>query len=351
MIKTIYILGFLLFFAFGEIQAQSSNLKMYGFFDLEAEVTTKDAAGKLWTFDQHHLNIITIYKVDQRFRVYSEVEYEHGPALSSESVQGEFYLANAYLEYKHTDALRIRVGQFVSPFGIYNELHDATPSIVSTKLPHSVYGEHRLSTGAEGRLYAKFSTGIQLLGNLFSGRWEGAYHVYLSNGRGPASAEQDNNANKGVGFRLSISPPISGLRLGSSFYTDQNGLDGDTRHRTFAFDAEFDHTNFHLESEMIFFSLQEVDLANVPIDRYRRGRGSYVLASYRIRDRLTPFARYEIINHDLDLENTIHDNFMIGLNFAVTSKVYIKNEVHFHNAFKSNEPSYELYVTSVAVAL
>ena len=145
---------------------QQQKLNVYGFFDVEAIVNNKDAAGKRWSFDQHHLNFLVNYQLDDRFRVATEIDYEHGPVFSSAEITGKMYVGKAFLEYKYSDALLARIGIFLSPFGIYNERHDATPTFLFTFLPHSVYNKRELSFGVKGRLFAKQSTGIQVLGNL-----------------------------------------------------------------------------------------------------------------------------------------------------------------------------------------
>lgn len=338
----------LLIFSIGN--AEKSKLKTYGYFDMEVEYSNKDAAGKIWTFDQHHLNLINIYKIDQRIRLYTEVEYEHGPAISDDGSQGELYLANAYMEYKHSDALKIRIGKFVTPFGIYNERHDATPTFISTKLSHTLYGKHISTTGGESRFFSKSCSGIQILGNLFYGDWGGKYQFYLSNGRGAKPSEQDDNSNKGVGARIDISPPINGLRFGASYYTDENGLLSDIRQSSLAFDLEIDFDNLHLESEMILTRQEKVDLFDIPTGVFRKSFGAYIQTSYKMFDRLTPFVRYEFEQHDLDTDGVNINMLMVGLNYSVTSQVYLKNEIHIHNIGAVKEPGFEMYVGSIAVA-
>ncbi|MFQ5632418.1 MAG: hypothetical protein ACE5I1_26920, partial [bacterium] len=222
-IKWVLFITFTLLLSIKPVFAQNPKLKIYGFFDMEAEVSNKNASTKRWTFDQHHLNIITIYHLDSHFRVFSEIEWEHGPSHKANNSTGTIYLARAFLEYKHSDAFEIRTGKFSPPFGIYNERHDATPSFLSTVLPVTVYGKHINSVGKKDRLYAKLATGIWALGAVYVKNWRITYHFYLSNGRGPKPHEKDNNSNKGIGSRLIIRPPSGNLRFGMSYYSDRDG--------------------------------------------------------------------------------------------------------------------------------
>jgi len=350
-INSIHIIVLLLFL--GNLSfPQGQKLNIYGFFDFEVEANNQDSASKIWTFDQHHLNVLANYKLDDRFRVATEIEYEHGPMHSAKEITGNIYLAKAFLEYKYSDALFTRVGIFLSPFGIYNERHDATPTFLSTILPESVYGKKEFEFRGKNRLFAKHSTGIQVLGNLFMNDWGVKYHVYLSNGRGPKQSEADNNTNKGFGWRFVISPPIEELRIGTSFYSDKNGDAGNASQTTFGFDVEFDLSAFHVEAEIIIPELENLDTSSVPTGSFTTVNGYYILGAYTLFDRLTPFVRYEFFDPDIDIKNNGENMIMVGLNYAVTPSVYLKGEVHFHShQIKDNlSEKHETFISSIAVA-
>ena len=329
---------------------QQQKLHIYGFFDFEAEVNNKNAAGKIWTFDQHHLNVLANYQLADRFRVATEIEWEHGPMHSPSEMIGKIYLAKAFLEYKYSDALLTRIGIFLSPFGIYNERHDATPTFISTFLPSSVYGKKELSFRGKGRLFAKHSTGIQVLGNLYLNDWGAKYQVYLSNGRGPKESEKDNNSNKGFGWRFVISPPVEELYIGTSFYSDKNGDANNARQTTFGFDVEFDLSAFHIEAEYIIPKLENIDTSGIPTGNFTYVNGYYIQGAHTFFNRLTPFARYEFFDPDNDIRKDGENIMVVGLNFAVTPSVYFKSEVHFHWFQDKSIKKYEMFVSSVAVA-
>ena len=185
------------------LAAQTERATLYGFFDLELH-TTNQVGGQPWSFDQHHLNIITIYRLDEHLRVFAEIEWEHGAHLTGSGGSGQIVLERAALEYKRNDAFLAKAGKFLPPFGLYNVRHDASPTFLSTELPSSLYGDHLNSLGGDEALIPEVGTGLQVLGHLTAKAWRGEYFVYLINGRGPSPAAQDNNQNKGVGARLMI---------------------------------------------------------------------------------------------------------------------------------------------------
>ena len=330
--------------------AQESKLRTYGYFDLELEWSNKDAAGKRSTFDQHHFNVITVYQLDERFRVFAEIEWEHGVSLQGGKGSGLVAVERAWVEYKHADALKIQVGKFLPPFGIYNLKHDATPTFLSTFLPSSIYGRHKNTLGQQQRLYAKFATGIQVLGTLFANRWQGEYYVYLSNGRGPNPDEADNNGNKGVGGRLVVGPPIDDLNLGVSFYTDKNGEANSTEQTTIAFDASIYRSNFQIEVELFIPKIENVDTTGAPVGSFRTGSGYYVQGGYTLFDKLTPFARYDFFDPNTDVSNDGERDVVLGMNLAVTPSIYLKGEIHFLSFQNPGSKSFELFASSIAVA-
>ncbi len=330
--------------------AQQSRLNIYGFFDMEAEVNNKNSAGKKWTFDQHHLNILASYQLDDQYRVATEIEWEHGPMFSSSGGSGNIYLAKAFLEYKYSDAFLVRAGKFMSPFGIYNERHDATPTFLSTFLPSSVYGKWDLSFGGEGRLFAKHATGVQILGNLFNQKWALKYQVYISNGRGPDESAKDNNNNKGFGWRFVLSPPVEELRIGISYYSDKNGVANNAKQSTLGFDAEFDISSFHLEAEYFLPHLEKIDTSGTPIGKFWDVNGYYILAAYTFFDRLTPFARYEFFDPDIDVNQNGENIIIAGINYALSTSVYFKAEVHGRRFQDASIKKYEMFVSSISVA-
>lgn len=330
--------------------SQETGMKIYGFFDLEAEVSNKDAIGKNLTFDQHHLNIISIFHLDERFRIFSEIEWEHGPRHDPSTVSGTIYLARAFLEYKYADYLQLRGGIFLPPFGIYNERHDATPTFISTFLPNSIYGKHLNSLEKKDRLYSKYTTGFWGLGSAFFKDFGIDYHVYLSNGRGSKPAERDDNANKGFGGRLVVTPPMGHLRLGMSYYADRDGNALNSRQRVLAWDVDLDYENLTLSSELFVPRGETADSTDTLTGKYRKSLGYYLQGGFIIEDRLTPFLRYDYFDTDVDKAKDSERIFTFGINYSISPKVYLKNEIHFYRFGDPNINGYEMYVGSIAVA-
>jgi hypothetical protein len=334
----------------GPVQAQQERFQVYGFFDLELDGTNKNPDDFQYTFDQHHFNVITVYRMSDRWRVFGEVEWEHGVSLNASGGSGLVALERAWVEYAHTDALRVKAGKFLPPFGNYNQLHDATPTFLSSFLPNAVYGKHSNTVGGSQRLYAKFGTGIQVLGTFFPGSWQADYYAYVTNGRGPRPGEADNDRNKGVGGRFVLTAPNDVARLGASYYEDRNGAADGTKQRAIAAELAFGTSGFWLEGEALIPVLETVDGAGVPNGAFRTGLGYYVQASYRTSVGLTPFGRFGVFDPDVDVADDGDNDIVLGLNFALRNFAYLKGEIQFLNFQDPTVDGYERFVSSIAIA-
>jgi len=333
-------------------------LRTYGYFDLEFEVSDKDATRKIWTFDQHHLNVINIFSLDQNFRLFTEMEWEHGISLESDGQgSGKIYLAQGWLEYKRSNSFRLQMGKILIPFGKYGLTYDATPTFLSTFLPNSVYGNHLNSVGYKDRLFAKWLTGIQVAGLVPLGDWGAEYFFYITNGRGPKPSEKDNNPNKGIGGRFIVQPPFNDAFIGVSYYSDADGNSHSTIQSSLGTDFEIAVSNFTFEAEMIYKTGQKIDATTLkPIDDYLTGYGYYFQTSYIIKDRWTPFARIDQYSSDINGQVQRDETTTVGINVSITPRVYFKSEVQFSRDADhilhddDTNKAYQSFISSIAVA-
>ena len=325
--------------------AQEREVDIYGFMDLEYEY---DNAGDKSTFDIHHFNIINTYSFEQ-FRIFSEMEWEHGPKIEPQEGEGEITLERAWFEYLYNDRLKIRAGKFLTPLGIYNLIHDSTPLFLTTSLP-LMYGSHNPFGGKKDRLFAKFYTGLQVSGSHVSAadlRW--TYALGIGNGRGRAQFSADNDHHKATILRLRVAHP-KGLQVGASHYRDRNeqGVSGKARAREqlYGMDLEVDKGALLLQSEYALFRLER-DGADAG---FQNASAYYGLLAYRIGDFVTPVVRFDQFDPDGDSSGDANKQWLLGVNVALDPRIYLKSEIQFRSSDVPTTDSDWFHLSSISVA-
>ena len=96
----------------------------------------------------------------------------HATAINAPMWPGTTVIERAFVEWTRYQYLNVRVGNWFTPFGIWNEDH-GTPTLIAMALPQF--------------LLQKFvplrQTGLMLKGSVFLGEWQLGYQGYVSNGR------------------------------------------------------------------------------------------------------------------------------------------------------------------------
>jgi hypothetical protein len=131
-----------------------------------------------------------------------------GAALNAPLWPGSVIIERAWLEYNRFQPLKVRVGNWFTPFGIWNQDH-GSPTLISLALPQFM----------TQRWMPVRQTGLMLYGNAFAGSWELGYSATLSNGR-----QEDANLNidgtLGYGARVYARRDTGDVNttLGASFF-------------------------------------------------------------------------------------------------------------------------------------
>ncbi len=119
---------------------------------------------------------------------------------------GAIVLERAWIEWNRYAAATVRVGHFLTPYGIWNVDHGA-PTLIASLMPTFFANEY----------FPTYSTGVQVLGNLPLPVGEVDYAAYVTNGRNPAVLDTNNNKNVGGRLAWSVGEGVR-LKLGTSGY-------------------------------------------------------------------------------------------------------------------------------------
>jgi hypothetical protein len=271
-----------------------------------------------------------------RFRVAADLTWEHGTA--TEEGFGNVAIEYAFAEYDVKDWLKFRAGKMFTHFGIYNEIHTAKPAFLTVKEPLSTNKNEKF--GSDLRFYPRWGSGLAVLGNGHASRVDFDYIVQLTNGAQANTNpfEEDDNAQKAVAARLRVSP-TRGLSVGASLYSDRitemngDGEDGGGRTGLLSYGAQAAWTPgaLGLEAEYVRGHLAPSSSARV------RRWAATAMVYYRIRDRYTPYVRYEYLEPHAGIRDDQARMFVYGVNVRVAQGLYLKADLNTVRAGEANQ--------------
>ncbi len=245
-------------------------------------------------------------------------------------------LERAYIQWQRYEKIGMRVGQFLTPYGIWNVDH-GTPTLISLLRPQFITEE----------MWPTHQLGIEVFGrfdDLLPDRWQVEYHAYVTNGRSPGVI--DNNDDKMFGGRVIASttrpyPMAFGLSaMHGAYNNDASGVINPATTATnpvaytesgVAGDASIDLGALRLRSELVTRRIRYE-----PGEHEETSPGSgvfvpdalqmdaYVLAAYRIPGtRFEPYGYVEL-NHLPTTYGDLQIIDSIGLNTYFTPAIQLK---------------------------
>ncbi len=261
---------------------------------------------------------------------------------------GAIVLERAYIEYQSSHSFGLRVGAFLTPFGIWNVDH-GSPTVIPIVRPESMTQE----------LFPKHQVGVELFGShpeALSKAWDLEYHAYVSNGRTPAQV--DTTEDKMFGGRL-VMTNAQHVALGVSAmygsYDDLAITHVAYRELGLSADVSIDLEALRLRAELTARDIHydaghhaiTVDGAAAPNEWQT---DAYVLAAYRIpHTRFEPYVWAEAYRVH-DIVGDLQLNASVGLNIYFTPAIQLKLQTLYARFFDtkdidlSSTQEYELFV-------
>lgn len=223
----------------GEVSTLDTDLHVSGFLDFNYSrlIAKKSSLNRGFLPREHNFyvgnfNVYLTKNLSDTFRTMGEVRFTYLPngyapgtgvrsgstpqTLSEDYADfdrnlkwGAIEIERVYLEWAPSRYFAARVGQFLTPYGVWNVDH-GSPTFIPVQRPYVIGGS----------LFPERQTGFELYG-----RWDATnngtlgYHFTLSNGGGPISEYRDLDDNKAVGGRLFWEQRGFGeLKIGYSMY-------------------------------------------------------------------------------------------------------------------------------------
>ena len=286
---------------------------------------------------------------------------------------GGIRIERIYVEHEFNGLLKLQVGQFLTPYGIWNVDH-GSPTIIGIKKPFVV----------SNQLFPEQQVGLQLYGSYFFDPLEVGYHLTLSNGRGPVDY-QDFDDDKALGGRLYVKTDVLGsLTIGGSFYrggyydrsakyvVQNQGTTVDQEFTTISkyqelslgADLKWEYKSFLVQGEAIMNEANFASDGGRPrqqvlkppqgfLPDYRRW-GAYGLVGYRLP--FAPLMPYVIVQHAYSPDSPSTPPataYEVGVNYRPTAAVVVKLEYtdwHFSAPGSAGFGSYPLRILASQVA-
>lgn len=329
-----------------------------GYADLEfSNFDNTDSA-----FDQHRLVVNVASQLHERISFYSEIEFEHG----GEEVEVE----QAWLDFELHPWLVFRAGALLMPFGRYNLYHDSDLVDLTARPLFA----RRIVPTTWTEAGAGFHGDVELPRDAFLD-----YEVYFVNGLGDgisptgtrdarASLEDDNNNDKAVVGRVSVTP-WEWLTVGVSGYhgrwtSSHHGMGAPSAALSsedvsgYALDLFARRGPFELIAEYGGFDFDGADrLAPFPGGLMLDGtmRGGYIQGAYHFWPPVLDGTSFgEPYDHptftlvgraewaEVGLEAPFDDNeqtrYILGLNYRPIEPVVFKIEYHWNDTDGDGDP-------------
>lgn len=140
-------------------------------------------------------------------RTSTDVLDTTSPSGRNHVIWGGIILERAQIEHTITDLFNLRVGYFLTPYGIWNVDH-GTPTLISLVLPAS-----QVEQAIPGR-----QLGVQAFGSTTFGDTELGYAAYVTNGRAPYLEDPTDGKAGGARGYATFSGRHHTLKLGLSGY-------------------------------------------------------------------------------------------------------------------------------------
>jgi hypothetical protein len=137
-------------------------------FEFEKQLEKKGFGDPNGSFDSDTIGLVFNVHASDRVRISLESDWSHG---ADTRAGGGVTLEYGFLEYTVSDLAKVRVGKFLTPFGIFNEVHNIAHSFASVKLPSSTNKTARIIKDAY-LFYPRYASGIAAHGDVL-GRFRG----------------------------------------------------------------------------------------------------------------------------------------------------------------------------------
>ncbi len=317
------------------------RMKVAGYADVEYKGS--DTPGVSEEFRMHHLSLFFTRKFDNKFKFFSEIEYEDAPKFDGvndgsgdlDEASGTIFVEAVNFDWNYSQALNVRVGRFFSPAGIWSEDH-YPPFVATQERPMHIF-----------RIFPQFVDGVSGYGRQFlTDSISVDYNIFLGNGESSISGKKDLNSNKATGFRGRIQLPIwDEFNLGFTLYNDnEDSANGNADKFAYGYHLEARYHNISVQGE---YALANLEFSDEVLDYDREGY--YAQFKYHLNDWDLGY-RYDYYDENNLGKNSVKRN-SIFVNFHLNEAITLKGEYHRNQYRNSSVDDVGFYTFSISTYL
>ena len=337
-----------------------NNMSVTGYADVEYITTNEN--GKDDGFRIHHLSMFLKKQISEKWRFFSEIEYEDGPFyepskasnVSTASVpaasgvpdattvgSGKIFAEAVNFDFQWRPDTSLRAGRFFTPAGLWSVDH-YPPFVATQERPQHI----RL-------IFPQLVDGAAISGNHPIGKAFVNYDLYIGNGETTRfDGAKDSNSTKAAGLRFAVSLPIAQqFELGATLYRDKlasaadaNKPEKDAR----GFHAKVRLGGFGYQAEYADGSYKPTVLPGNNLPYHRKGfynQISYDVSSWTLGYRYDYYDPSTIKSNDVKRFNSVFANYHVSKN------IVLKLEHHLVDQEDPTKQDYYKNLASIAVNL
>jgi hypothetical protein len=313
-------------------QDNFNRMSISGYTDLEYHQSS--ASGVEPGFRLHHMSLFFEKRITERWKFFSEIEYEDGPFFEGsdgtiDEADGKIFLEAVNFTYFFHPLANFRGGRFFTPAGLWSVDH--YPPFVPTQ----IRPEHIR------QIFPQVVDGVTAFGTLPLGKVFLNYDAYVGNGE-DANGAGDNDSHKATGAKFGLLLPVfKYFELGGSAYQDT--LLTGTEKQAFGAHLKMKFWKLTLQSEWANASF---DNAGATSNR----SGYYGQLQYDTRH-WTFGGRYDYYDAD-DTDSNDRTTSSAFVNYHVSDAIVLKLEHHIVD-FNDNtaDEDYDHTIASVVIYL
>jgi hypothetical protein len=314
-----------------EINARLEQMfSISGYTDIEYVSSTQE--GTEAGFRLHHLSLFFEKQIEEKWRFFSEIEYEDAPRFEAEDAvwkgdtSGKIFAEAVNLSFTWRPDASFRMGRFFTPAGIWSVDH-YPPFVPTQERPLHVRN-----------IFPQVFDGVMLYGTRPAGGGFVKYDLYYGNGEGNPG-KRDRNADKAAGLNVSLLLPLlKHTELGATYYRDpQDSKNANADKTAFGGHAKIKVGSFAFQGEYARGELKPVVGADY------RTSGFYTQFLYDLRDWTVGY-RHSLYNANLTGANALVDDTLF-VNYHVSHNIVLKLE---HHRFDYDDETKDDYHTTIA---